>query len=172
MKRLFSLLLLALSFSLFSEGRFECSMRMPHGEAFENYWTKMPEEVRENERIVDYVPTQQGSTEGEESFTIQAYQFIEDFDIRMMYDKFVSTLRENIEPAALLHHVVHHKDRKSVYFEWWVNPPYKEAQHEWIKILKDKNNKLAIVRFQSKNEIRRENEHLWIECVKHSSFLN
>lgn len=164
--------LLCLSFSLFSESVFECAINMPHAKEFASYWNQQGEQAQENEKIIDYSPKEQQGEEALESFTVQTYSLDDEFDIRMMYDKFISTLEENIEPKELLHHKIHHKDRSSIFFEWWVNPPYKDAQREWIKIMKDNKSRLAIIRFQSRHEAQSKQENLWVECVKESSIAD
>lgn len=147
-----------------------CPLSFPNQVDFENYWELKMENGEANQKIIDWVPLSEKAEQSNESFSVQTYQFDQVFDLRMIYDKFVATLKENIDPSDFLNIKVHSKGRKAITFEWWVNPPHKEAQHEWVKLMKNKENQLAIVRFLTKKEFSESEKTLWVECVAQAEF--
>lgn len=154
--------------SLYSEESLDYSLSIPHSSDFVSFWDQKSEITEEREKIIDWAPHGEMLEESSQSFSTQAYQFEKDFELKAVFDKFISTLEENIEPKDLLHYEVHFKDPESMYFEWWVNFPYKNAQHEWVKILRNKEHQLLMVRYSSKKELS--DDSLWVECVKESRF--
>ncbi len=164
---IFSLLVSAF---VYSEETVDYSLSIPHSSDFISYWDQKSEITDEREQIIDWVPSGEKFEESTQSFSTQAYQFENDFELKAVFDKFISSLEESIEPKDLLHYEVHYKDRESMYFEWWVNFPYKNAQHEWVKILRNKEHQLLMVRYSSKKELADSSESLWVECVKESQF--
>ncbi|GEM_PF-2631956 len=161
---------LFVSTCLYSQETLDYSLAIPHSSDFISYWDQKSEITEDREQIIDWVPKGESLEDSSQSFTTQAYQFEKDFELKAVFDKFFSTLEENIEPKDLLHYEVHYQDLKSMYFEWWVNFPYKNAQHEWIKILKSKDNQLLMVRYSSKSELCDSSDALWVECIKESQF--
>lgn len=171
MKRLSALLCLCFCFNfLGAQEVLNCPLTLPHQNDFQNYWDLKAEIGEENERILDWAPPSEELGKSTESFTIQTYQLEDNFDLRAMYDKFLSTLKENINPPELLHTKVHSKNRKAIFFEWWVNSPHKEAQHEWIKLMRNNKNQFAIVRFVTKKELTDQEKELWVQCVAEAKF--
>lgn len=170
--KFFTSLLLACIFvtSVYAEDVLDCPLTTADHSSFLDYWHQSATISSEREKIVDWLPQGKSAEDSEESFTIQAYQFDDDFDLKWMYEKFITTLEENIEPSDSLHYKVHSKNRKSIFFEWWVNSPNEHAQHEWIKLLKNKNDQLAIVRFVTKQEVKTDVDEQWIRCVESTDF--
>jgi hypothetical protein len=147
-----------------------CPLSFPNQVDFENYWELKAENGEPHEKIMDWAPLSKKAEESNESFTVQTYQFDQFFDLRMIYDKFVATLKENMDSPELLNIKVHSKGRKAISFEWWVDPPHKDAQREWVKLMKNKDNQLAIVRFLTKSELSESEKALWVECVAQAEF--
>ncbi|MCH9633367.1 MAG: hypothetical protein S4CHLAM7_00920 [Chlamydiae bacterium] len=146
------------------------SVILPHQNEFNLRWEKKNVFEEQREKIIDWVPSLEIEGEGLESFTLQAYQLENDFQIALLFDKFIQNLKEEIDPPELVHYEVHSKNKDAVYFEWWVNAPFKGAQHEWVKIMKNKWNQLVMLRYTSKKELASLNQSLWIETVAQSQF--
>lgn len=143
-----------------------CPLKLPHQQEFQSFWNLSAEIQNEKEKIFDWTPKGESLSESKQGFTVQAYQLEESFRLKDVFQKFISTLQENVEPTDLLKYKVHQQTKRSIFFEWWIAPPYKDAQHEWIKMIQNKNNKLAMVRYVSKMNPRSEDESPWVECVE------
>lgn len=162
----FSFLFFSLTSFLSAEPTYPLSIEIE--DSFEKSWDLVSERVSEEEVVLDWLPKGEKPTEAKSSFTVQAYQLEDDFEISALLKKFIGTLEEQVEPSDILHHEVLAQDDSSVFFEWWISPPYKDASHEWIKISKNAQHQLAIVRYQSALLVRSDSEKPWIECVKNS----
>lgn len=143
-------------------------IKWANSEGFENYWTLSNQLGSEKENIQDWVPLD--DSKSAQAFTVQTYLLDEPFEVSAVVDKFISTLKENIEPTDLLNYEMISEESNAVFFEWWVSPPYLDAQHEWVKIMKGSDNVLAIVRYDSQLVPRSDAEDQWIRCVETADF--
>ena len=133
-------------------------------EMFEKSWTLQYKKSDDQEKIYDWV-LKEGNQEEGASFTTQYYQLNEPYTLNQIFDKFVSTLKEYVEPPELLKVQVLSQDESSIFFEWNVPQPYKDANHEWVKMSSD-GSSLSIVRYNRKAPYALKDEAMWIQCVE------
>ncbi len=82
-----------------------------------------------------------------ELITVQAIS-VPSPSLRKYYSEFI----RNLKDAAVEHEVQKRlilKERKSIFFEWWIHEDSPEAQHEWVRAFK-REDRIYILRYTTK----------------------
>lgn len=122
----------------------------------------------ENEGITEFVLKGENVENWSELIAVQKFN-VNQGSLEEYYDLFMKNLKEAVKPDQV-HSRIIKKDKDTLLFEWWIDKPSSNAQHEWFKIFKTPQS-LMILRYVTKKLDKVEKQRpIWEKILEDASY--